>query len=243
VPRSKRSIFVSYSHEDGRWLQLLETALAPLTSDHRLDLWTDRRIPIGADWRREIDGALAASNAAVLLVTPAFFASDFIVKKELPVIMRRRERQGLPVVWIPVSASNFDFTPLRGVQAASDPSRPLDSMRAATRNKVLVEIVKDISAAAAMSGVGEVLRTTDAVTPAIVSTPAAKRSTRNPSVTTRQRDGRVELHDRSGVVVDVIDAPDLGRLSEPERRLIATYQASMRAHSNAGMSFTHDAVR
>lgn len=229
MPRAKRTIFVSYSHEDARWLALLETALAPLTTDHRLDLWDDRRIQAGATWRREIDRALESSNAAVLLVTPAFFASDFIVKRELPVILRRRANHGLPVVWIPVSASNFELTPLKEVQAAIDPSRPLDAMRTATRNKALVEIVKSISIAAAVSGVGEVLRTTDVVTPAILSLTDGTRSSRRLGVAARQRDGRVELHDPSGTVVDVIDPPDLGRLSEPERRLIATYQASMRA--------------
>jgi TIR domain-containing protein len=225
----KRTIFISYSHVDIKWLERLQTALAPLTKGHRLDPWDDQRIKPGADWRKEIDSALAASNAAVLLVTQAFFASEFIIKKELPVVLRRRKRDGLPVVWIPISATSFGLTALKGVQAAHDPSRPLDTMPVPRRNKAFVEIVERISAAAATLAVGDVLRTTDAVTPAIMSMATGSSTRQRPGIVTRQRDGRVELHSRDGVVIDVIDPPDLSRLSEAERQLIATYQASMAA--------------
>jgi hypothetical protein len=226
---TKRTIFICYSHADTRWIERLRTALAPLTGRHRLDLWDDGRIKPGADWRKEIQSALATSNAAVLLVTPSFLASEFIVRKELPVILRRHKREGLPVVWIPVSATSFEQTALERMQAAHDPSRPLDTLPVPRRNKAFVEIVKRISEAAATTALADVLRATDAVTPAILSEATGRDRRRKPGIVARQREGRVELHDRAGEVIDVIDPPDLGRLSEAERQLIATYQASMAA--------------
>jgi hypothetical protein len=145
------------------------------------------------------------------------------------VVLRRRKRDGLPVVWIPISATSFGLTALKGVQAAHDPSRPLDTMPVPRRNKAFVDIVERISAAAATLAVGDVLRTTDAVTPAIMSMATGSSPRQRPGIVTQQRDGRVELHSRDGVVIDVIDPPDLSRLSEAERQLIATYQASMAA--------------
>src|SRR5262245_29272223 len=114
---AKRTIFISYSHNDKVWLERLRTALAPLTRSHRLDAWDDQRIAPGADWRKELNGVLDSCNAAVLLVTQAFFDSDFILRKELPVILKRRARNGLPVVWIPVSDTSYKRTPLKNIQA------------------------------------------------------------------------------------------------------------------------------
>jgi hypothetical protein len=224
---AKRTVFISYSHEDANWLNRLRTALAPLTNTHRLDLWDDQRIRPGAKWRAEIDSALAACNAAVLLVSQAFFASAFISKKELPAILTRRSEDGLPVVWIPVSASNYELTPLGALEAAHDPSHPLDTLPVPRRNQALVAVVKKISAAAATSGVGDVLRTTDLVTPGIMSMSTGKKFSRRLGVVTVKREGRVELHSHKGGLIASVDPPDLSRLSEPERQLIATYQASM----------------
>jgi hypothetical protein len=226
VPK-KRTVFISYSHADKRWLEILRTALAPLTSAHRIDAWHDQRIPVGSDWRSEINTALDAANTAVLLVTPNFFASDFIMKKELPVLLKRREKEGLPLVSIAVSATSYHRTQLRDIQTANNPERPLDALRVADRNKALVAIVDVISSASATSGVGAVLKTTDAVTPAIISMSTGRR-TRKPAIVTQSRRGRVELHE-DGHVIDVIDPPDLRRLSNADRLLINTYQASMAA--------------
>jgi hypothetical protein len=226
VPK-KRTVFISYSHADKRWLEILRTALAPLTSAHRVDAWHDERIPVGSDWRKEINTALDAANVAVLLVTPKFFASDFIMKKELPVLLKRREKQGLPLVWIAVSATSYDRTPLRDIQSANDPRRPLDGLKVASRNQALVRIVDAISSASATSGVADVLKTTDVVTPAIISM-STGRKTRKPEIVTQSRRGRVELH-RDGHIIDVIDPPDLSRLSNADRLLINTYQTSMAA--------------
>ena len=224
-----RAIFISYSHKDAKWLERVRIALAPLTNGHRLDLWDDQRIGPGADWRKEIDSALAASNAAVLLVTPAFLASEFIAKKELPAILGRHESDGLPVVWIPVSFTSFHLTALASLQAAYDPTHPLDTLPAPKRNKAFVEIVEKISSSAATTAIGDILQTTDAVTPAIMSMTKGGNAGKPLGIVTRQHQGRVELHNRAGDVIDVIDPPDLSRLSEAERQSITTYQASMAA--------------
>jgi hypothetical protein len=226
---AKRTIFISYSHEDTKWLDQLRTAMAPLTNGHRLDVWDDQRMLAGANWRDDIKRALATCNAAVLLVSQAFFASTFISQRELPAILRRRKRDGIPLVWIPVSASNFRLTPLRDIQAACDPSRPLDSLPLPRRKQALVTIVNQISAATATSGVGDVLKTTDLIAPAIMAAAGVKRASRPMRIKTVKRDGQVELHTRDGQLYDVIGATDVSRLAPSERDLIATYQASMAA--------------
>jgi hypothetical protein len=56
-----------------------------------VEVWSDQRIGAGAEWEAEIEAALTASKVAVLLVSPAFLASDFIWKREMPRIIAHSE--------------------------------------------------------------------------------------------------------------------------------------------------------
>src|ERR687894_656546 len=94
---SRENVFVSYSHRDRGWLEWLMVHLAVLERRRLIHVWSDTRIAFGADWEVEIERALSESRVAVLLVSPAFLASDYIWSKELPRIMGHRE-QGMEVL-------------------------------------------------------------------------------------------------------------------------------------------------
>jgi len=59
---------------------------------------------------------------------------------ELPILLASAARGTLTVLWIPVSASLYQTTELRSLQAATDPERPLDSLSLAGQNRVLSRI-------------------------------------------------------------------------------------------------------
>ena len=140
-------MFISYSHLDKQWLDLLKTHLKPLVKYKKLAVWDDKMIKSGEKWQDRIEGALASAKVAVLLVSPNFLASDFILEIELPTLLKAAESEGLYMLWIPVSASSYDTTDLQPYQAAQEPKEPLDMLPEGRRNQVMVEICKRIAEA------------------------------------------------------------------------------------------------
>jgi hypothetical protein len=89
-------VFVSYAREDADWLRQISVMLDPEVRNRRMQLWSDTAIGTGRKWRPEIEDAIARADIALLLVSPDFLASAFIMDVELPAL---RER-GVP--WVPV---------------------------------------------------------------------------------------------------------------------------------------------
>ena len=97
---SPAQIFISYSHspDDAEEKRRVMLQLGVLQVEGLVDLWDDTRIDAGDAWLQEIEAALAAARIAVLLISPSFLNSKFIVGKEVPTLLQRRKTEGLRVV-------------------------------------------------------------------------------------------------------------------------------------------------
>lgn len=144
-------VFISYSHLDEKWLLKLRTHLKPFERTHQIEVWDDTRIQSGDRWRDEIERALEAARVAVLLVSPDYLASDFVVNHELPPLLAAAEREGLRILWVAVSASAYLETPIKDYQAVNDPARPLDSLKTSKLNEELVEVCEAIRSAMSLA--------------------------------------------------------------------------------------------
>ena len=144
---ARDQVFISYSHKDKKWLDRLCTTLIPLVRQGAISVWADTQIKAGAKWKDEIAEALRSAKVAVLLVSPNFLASDFIVEQELPHLLKAAEKDGAAMLWVAVSASLYEETEFANYQAANDPSKPLDSLKGSELNKELVNIARHIKAA------------------------------------------------------------------------------------------------
>jgi len=98
--------------------------LSPMTSD--LEVWSDQQERVGEKWREQLDAAITRSDAALLLISPDFLASRFIIQEELPALIKH----GVRLVCVPVRPSLAHAVKVLGeVQWAHDPARPLAQER------------------------------------------------------------------------------------------------------------------
>lgn len=142
---SRARIFISYSHADSEWARLLEIHLRPLIKSRDLTVWDDTKIQTGSSWREEIVSAIEQADVAVLLVSPDYLASDFILDAELPTLLRAAEERGLRIIWVAIRPSLFDDTAIAQFQAANDPNAPLSELNSSQRDRAFVNIARRIS--------------------------------------------------------------------------------------------------
>lgn len=153
-------LFISYSRKDERWLDRLGVFLKPFEARGRMLVWTDRELLVGEDWELAISRALAEAAVALLLVTPEFLASEYIRKRELPVLLAARERGQLALACLYVRASNvadvtFEFTsadgaakgvPLTAFQGLNMPGDAVSGRRGNRRDELLTQAARRLEA-------------------------------------------------------------------------------------------------
>ena len=142
----RKTLFISYSHEDEKWLLELKKWLQPLERRDVVTIWDDHKIKASADWRREIEKALASATAAVLLISMDFLNSDFIANHELPQLLTAAKDKGLQIFWIAVRESTVEDTDIQNYQAAHK-GPPLASLDEAAREGHYKRIYKQIKEA------------------------------------------------------------------------------------------------
>lgn len=78
------TIFIRYAHADETHKDARIQHLTGLQRQDILFAWDDRCIDGGDQWRHEIDAALDTRNLGLLLVSPAFIASDSFAAWDSP---------------------------------------------------------------------------------------------------------------------------------------------------------------
>jgi hypothetical protein len=141
-------VFISYSHQDLKWLKRLQVHLAPLERDGKLDRWDDTRIKTSQKWREEIQKTIARTKVAVLLISADFLASDFIARNELPPLLAAAQTEGALIMPVIISPCRFEATAsLSAFQAVNHDLKPLSRMARHGREELWVKLTNDIEAA------------------------------------------------------------------------------------------------
>jgi hypothetical protein len=150
-------IFISYSHKNRDWLELFRKQLAPYLqdTDARLAIWDDTKIDAGEVWLSQIQQELEHCRVAILLVSDDFLNSDFIMKRELPVLIQRASSGRIRLYWFLVTPCAWDATKLRELQSAYPSDSSIEELQPqAAQRRALYEIARKIAKEAHRPRVG-----------------------------------------------------------------------------------------
>lgn len=116
MSKQQVKFFVSYAkrnHGAKEQFMALFTEQTAVAKRFDYQLWSDKDLYVGDDWCQSIQRALAESDVGLLLISPAFLASKFIVEQELPTYLAHGGKRCFPVMLAPV---DFDRHDLKGLQ-------------------------------------------------------------------------------------------------------------------------------
>jgi hypothetical protein len=144
---SGNQVFICYSRQDAEWLDRLLEHLSPLARAQIAEPWSDRNIGYGR-WFEKLVKAIESARVAVLLVSSAFLASDFINKEEVPRLLAQEQQKGmviLPVIVTPSWFENIDS--LSQFQSVNPPNQPLNNMSEYDQDLLFVKVAELIEQA------------------------------------------------------------------------------------------------
>lgn len=141
----RTDVFISYSHEDAKYLKRLKTHLAFYERSGLLSVWDDTKIAPGSPWLVEIKEAIKKTRMAILLVSADFLASKFIAETELPPLLAAARTEGAIIIPVILSPCAFKDTALSQFQGVNSPSKPLSGMSRNDKEKTWAEIAARVN--------------------------------------------------------------------------------------------------
>lgn len=148
------TVFISYSHKDEEWKDRVVTHLRVLEMEGILDVWDDRRIEAGDDWKPEIEKAINAASIAVLLISANFLTSKFIRDEEVSRFLARRATDGvrvIPLILKPCAWQQVEW--LSKIQGRPKDNRPLSAGNENQIDTDLAALANEIAAIIKRAGV------------------------------------------------------------------------------------------
>ncbi len=140
------TIFISYSHKDEAWKDLLIPHLRMLERYGLVLVWDDRMIGQGDEWYPEIKAAMEKASVAVCLISANYLTSDFCKKEEIPYLLERRSRYSmalLPILMRPCLWEAIGW--LKKIQMLPLDGRAVSELNQNECDNVFTEVARKIS--------------------------------------------------------------------------------------------------
>ena len=136
-------VFVSYSHRDEKWKDRLMAHLGLLERTGQVNVWDDRKMQAGDQWRQQIKNEITQADIVVMLISADFLASSVIQNIEVPLHLERQQKEGtviLPVIVRPCVWHTVDW--LARLQVLPRDGRPLSQQK--DSDEVFLEVAQRI---------------------------------------------------------------------------------------------------
>lgn len=143
----RNSVFISYAREDAKWLEEIQTNLAPLKVYYNYNIWDDTQIKTSMIWRAEIENSIQQCKVAICLLSPKFLASKFIKEDELANILIAAERGGVKVFNILLKPCAFEVAKLDKFQFLNDAESPLTELKETECQRLFLKLTREVKEA------------------------------------------------------------------------------------------------
>lgn len=144
---ARTKVFLSYAHADEPWRKLVAQQLGVLEKQGLLDLWDDRKIRAGKDWHAEIHAEMSSAKVALLLVSPAFLNSDFILREEVPKLFDKHHEGGMNLFPLVIKPCAWQVVPwLARLQLRPPEGKAVSLLRGAKRDEALATVAREVAA-------------------------------------------------------------------------------------------------
>lgn len=136
--------FISYSHDDAKFLAQLHKHLASLRRQKLLEIWTDREIHAGAIIDNEIAAAMEDADLFLLLVSSSFIDSQYCYEKEFRAALEKQRAGKAAIVPIIVRPCDWHIPELRQFKALPKDGRAVDSSHWKNADEAFEDIAKGL---------------------------------------------------------------------------------------------------
>ncbi|MCP5113057.1 MAG: TIR domain-containing protein, partial [bacterium] len=135
-------LFISYSRKDQALREELDNHLAGLKRSKLIDVWHDRAIKPGEDFKTEIDRNLNDADMILLLVSANFTSSEYCWGIELTRALERHEAGEARVIPVILKPVDLEVTPFAEIQALPKDALPVSKWE--DRDEALADVAKGI---------------------------------------------------------------------------------------------------
>jgi hypothetical protein len=143
-------VFISYSHEDTKWLKAIKQQLAVLEAEGLVSLCEDTQLEVGEDWYQQLNEKMLNARLGLLLISAPFLSSKFIREEEIRRLFTQHQEGGMkiypllvrPCPWERVAwLAKLQLRPQDGKRRA----KALSIFEGAAREQILVDVANEIA--------------------------------------------------------------------------------------------------
>ena len=147
---NRNRLFISYSHEDTKWLDAIKQQLAVLEAEGLVSLCEDTQLRVGENWYQQLNEMMLSAKLGLLLISAPFLTSKFVREEEIPRLFGQHEDGGMkiypllvrPCPWERVAwLARLQLRP----QDSKRRAKALSSFDGAAREQILVDVANEIA--------------------------------------------------------------------------------------------------
>jgi hypothetical protein len=146
----RNKVFISYSHEDTKWLKAIKQQLAVLEAEGLVSIYEDTQLEVGEDWYHQLNEMMRSARLGLLLISAPFLGSKFVRDEEIPRLFAQHEQGGMkiypllvrPCPWERVAwLAKLELRP----QDAKRRAKPISTFEGPAREQILVDVANEIA--------------------------------------------------------------------------------------------------